>query len=110
MPGLHDGLVHGIREGRVLRRTLGEGERLMSAETHAALEAAIEAHIHSECDGDMAGAGVLVSETTTLDDLDNDDSVFYWAARNGQSAFLTDGLLNAVLNRSRYTRYDDEGD
>lgn len=82
----------------------------MSADTHAALEAAIEAHIADECDGDLTGARVLVTETTTLDDLENDDSVFYWASRNGQSAFLTDGLLTAVLNRARYTRHGDDDD
>jgi hypothetical protein len=71
----------------------------MSAETKAALEAAIEAHVADECDGDLAGAWVLVTETTTLAEMDEDDSVFYITTRNNQSRFLTDGLLYTALDR-----------
>lgn len=80
----------------------------MSDTTKTALEAAIEAHIADECDGDLTGAWVVVAETTTLTDMDNDDSVFYWDARDNQSSFMSDGLLSAVLNRARYHRTDDD--
>jgi len=80
----------------------------MSAETRAALESALEAHVADECDGDLTGAWVVVAETTTLTDMDNDDSVFYWDARDNQSSFMSDGLLSAVLNRSRYHRTGDD--
>jgi hypothetical protein len=75
-----------------------------------ALEAAIEAHVHDECDGDLTGAWVLVTETTTLADMDNNDSVFFWATREKQSSFMTDGLLSAVLHRERYARTDGDDD
>lgn len=71
----------------------------MSTDTKAALEAAIEAHVADECEGDLAGAWVLLAETTTLQNLDDEDSVFYLDFRQSQSRFLTDGLLHAALNR-----------
>lgn len=71
----------------------------MSADTKAALEAAIEAHIADECDGDLAGAWIVLAETTTLADIDDETVSFYYEARTNQSRFLTDGLLYNALNR-----------
>lgn len=79
----------------------------MSAETKATLEAALEAHVADECDGDMVGAWVALAETTTLDDMDAEASVFYIEARNQQSSFLTSGLLHAAIERSTWRDVDE---
>lgn len=71
----------------------------MSDQTRANLEQALAAHVADECDGDMAGAYVIVTETTTFADAEADDSVFYISTRAMQSRFYTDGLLHAALNR-----------
>lgn len=72
----------------------------MSVETHAQLEAAIEAHIANECDGDITGAWVILAETTTLTELDTDESSYYIGTRENQSVFMTDGLLHTALQRN----------
>lgn len=71
----------------------------MSADTKAALEAAIEAHIANECEGDMAGAWIVLTETTSLADIDDENSAFYLEGRVNQSRFVTDGLLYNALHR-----------
>ena len=82
----------------------------MSDETRATLEDALAAHVADECDGDMAGAYVIITETTTFEDAEADDSVFYIATRPMQSRFYTDGLLHAALNRETSYAYNDEDD
>jgi hypothetical protein len=78
----------------------------VSDQTKAALELALEAHIADECDGDMTGAWVFLAETTTADEMDMSQSVFYIETRNHQSRFMTDGLLHSALARDGWG--DDE--
>lgn len=81
----------------------------MSDTTRAALEEALAAHVADECDGDLAGAYVIVTETTTFADAEAEDSVFYFTTRAMQSRFYTDGLLYAARNRGD-TLFTDEDD
>lgn len=69
----------------------------MSAETKAALETAIASHIADECEGDIIGAWVVVTECTSLAEMDDDRSSWFTASRDMQSTFTTDGLLHAAL-------------
>lgn len=71
----------------------------MSADTKAALEQALSAHIADENDGDIATAWVIVAECASLDSLDNDESAYYVEGANAQSRFTGDGLLYAALHR-----------
>ena len=70
----------------------------MSAETRAALDAAIAAHVADECDGDMVTDWVVVTETTTIDMLDSGDGSMVIEAPDMQSNYLSEGLLHAALN------------
>ena len=70
----------------------------MSADTKAALDAAITAHVADEYDGDMVTAWVIVTETTTLDMLDEGEGAMVIEARDMQSSYLTTGLLHTALN------------
>jgi len=79
----------------------------MSAETKANLDAAIAAHIADECEGDLTGAWVVVTETTSLAEMDADKSAWFTATRDMQSNFTTDGLLYAALKVQRGTHEDD---
>lgn len=76
----------------------------MSDATKAALEEAISAHVADECDGDMTGAWVILAESTSLDDIENDVSSFYLTSRDSQSSFLTTGLLWQALEHGRFQR------
>lgn len=49
----------------------------MSEQTKAHLEAAIAAHIADECDGDHATSWVVVTDTTSLDDIETGRSSLY---------------------------------
>lgn len=77
----------------------------MSEQTKAALDAAIATHIADELDGDFATAWVILAETTTLEQMDDNRSSFYIDVRDTQSLYTTDGLLYHALNR---TGYDDD--
>jgi len=70
----------------------------VSAETKAVLEAAIAAHIADECDGDIAQGYVLVTETTSFEDMDHGISSWRIDTREHQSKFTTDGLLWNALH------------
>jgi hypothetical protein len=80
----------------------------MSAETKAALDAAIAAHVADECHGDMAGAWVVVAETTSLDEIDADMSSWYIGSRAMQSSIMTNGLLYSALTTGNAQRVDDD--
>ena len=70
----------------------------MSDATKAALDAAITAHVADEYDGDMVTAWVIVTETTTLDMLDEGEGAMVIEARDMQSSYLTQGLIYSALN------------
>lgn len=70
----------------------------MSADTLAALDAAIAAHVADEYDGDMVTGWVVVTETTTIDMLDSGEGSMVIESRDMQSSYLTQGLLYAALN------------
>lgn len=70
----------------------------MSAQTKAALQDAIAAHVADECDGDAAGAWVVVAESTNVTDMENDMSSWYIASRDYQSSIMTNGLLYSALS------------
>jgi hypothetical protein len=74
----------------------------VSVETKAALEEAIAAHVADECDGDMIGGWVVLAETTSLEQIEDDLSAFYLDARTSQSSFLTTGLLWQALEHGRF--------
>lgn len=69
----------------------------MSAETRAALDAAIATHIADEYEGDMASAWVVVAEVTTIEGLESGDGSMVVETRDMQSNYLTEGLLHAAL-------------
>lgn len=80
----------------------------MSAETKAALQDAIAAHVADECEGDSAGAWVVVAETTNVADIEADLSSWYIASRDYQSSIMTNGLLYSALSvNSAPDRRDD---
>lgn len=66
----------------------------MSVETKAALDAAIEAHVLDETDGDHAGAYVLVLERMSFNTEYEQGSVLVFT-RSGQSPIMTLGLINS---------------
>ena len=70
----------------------------MSAKTKAALQEAIAAHVADECEGDMAGAWVVVAESTNVSDVENDMSSWYIASRDYQASIMTNGLLYSALS------------
>lgn len=70
----------------------------MSTDTRAALDAAIAAHVSDEYDGDMVTGWVVVTETTTIDMLDEGEGSMVIESRDMQSQYLTQGLLYAALN------------
>ena len=70
----------------------------MSEQTKTALEAAIAAHIADECDGDHSTAWVVVTDTTSLDDIDTGRSSMYICTKEMQSMYTSDGLLYNALN------------
>lgn len=61
----------------------------MSDATKAALQDAIAAHVADECEGDAAGAWVVVAESTNVTDMENDMSSWYIASRDYQSSIMT---------------------
>ena len=72
----------------------------MSEQTKTALEAAIAAHIADECDGDHATAWVVVTDTTSIDDIETGRSSLYICTPEMQSMYTSDGLLYNALNVS----------
>lgn len=74
----------------------------MSDETRAALAEAINAHVADECDGDLVGGWVLITETTNLAEFDDEQSSFYILTRVNQSNFMTTGLLYRALEMGRF--------
>lgn len=77
----------------------------MSEQTSAARDAAISAHIADEHDGDLTGAWVLVTETTNMDEYDDDRTSFTIHTRGRQSMLMTTGLLYSAMN---YSSIDDD--
>ena len=80
----------------------------MSETTLAALEEAIATHVADECDNDLTAGWVVVAETTNLNEIDDGISSFYTATRNGQSNFLTTGLLHRAQEVGRMGIRDDD--
>lgn len=78
----------------------------MSDTTRATLDAAIAAHVADEYDGDMVTAWVVVTETTSIDLLDNNEGSMVVEQRSLQSTYLTTGLLHSALNASQGERQD----
>lgn len=72
----------------------------MSEATKQALEDAIAAHVADECDGDMSTSWLIIAETTSLEEMDDNRSSFYIDTRDLQSLYTTDGLLYNALNRN----------
>lgn len=70
----------------------------MSESTKAALDQAIAAHVADEYDGDMVTAWVIVTETTSIEMLDEGIGSMVIASKDMQSNYLTEGLLHAALN------------
>lgn len=69
----------------------------MSAETHAALEQAIEAHLRDEEDGMVIGYVAYVAYTTP--ELDSDDLNGYKFIRpEGQNYHSSLGLMHVMVN------------
>ena len=69
----------------------------MSEVTKAALDAALTAHVADEYEGDMVAAWVIVTETTTLDMLNEGEGAMVIETRDMQSNYLTNGLLHTAL-------------
>lgn len=84
-----------LRRHPVVGKFKGE---VMSAETKSALESAIAAHIADANEGDIIGAWVVVVETTSLAEMDDDRSSWFTVTRDMQSTFTPDGLLWSALN------------
>ena len=78
----------------------------MSDTTLQALEEALAAHVAAECDGDMIGAWIVLAETTSLQELEDQTSAFYIGTRNSQSSFMTTGLLWQALEHGRFNGDD----
>lgn len=73
----------------------------MSAETKAAIGAAIAAHIADEdSDGVMVGAWVVVAEVLDLSDLDRDRGS-HWYIDEG-SVYACRGLVEAARDVARF--------
>lgn len=72
----------------------------MSEQTKQALEAAVAAHVAEETDGDLATAWVIIAETTSLEEMDDNRSSFYIDTRDLQSLYTSDGLLYHALKRT----------
>lgn len=70
----------------------------MSEQTKTALDAAIAAHVADEYEGDMVTAWVCVTETTTLDILNEGGGTMVIETRDMQSNYLTTGLLHTALH------------
>lgn len=78
----------------------------MSADTKASMERAIEAHIADANEGDIIGAWVVVVETTSLAEMDDDRSSWFTVTRDMQSTFTSNGLLWSALNTRQAKRND----
>ena len=66
----------------------------MSAETKAALDAAIADHIAEECDGALLTGYVCQTEFTSMKLLDEDFSGFQRLIASGQTLTTTIGLMH----------------
>ena len=76
----------------------------MSAETKAALTKAIEEHVRDEDPGSITGAWICITETTNLDDFDNNRSRM-WVSTNG-NLFTCRGLVENYRRGNLRSRHD----
>lgn len=77
----------------------------MSAETKTALQVAIENHVRDET-SEYVGAWILVTATTSLDDLDRDEDGMYIEAAG--NAYTHTGLLYEAIHADRAERPSDD--
>lgn len=80
----------------------------MSAETKVALEAAIQAHVADECDGDHAGAYIVLTETTSLAEWASDVGSIFVASHG--SRFTIRGLVEIWRDINQRTHAGDADD
>lgn len=80
-------------------------EANVSEATKTALDAAIQAHIAEEFEGEAATSWVLVTEVTPASMvLDGSGGIFIVEDRDMQSEYLTRGLLWSALNANKGTQ------
>lgn len=65
----------------------------MSAETKAALEAALAAHIADQADGDIVTDWALIAAISSLDDLGTGRTRYFIEAITNQPVHVTAGLF-----------------
>lgn len=81
----------------------------MSADTKAALDAAISAHMADVSDGNIVPDYALVIGSTALDDIGSGRTRYYLEGNDGQPVHVSYGLLSYVLNSNLWDE-DDEDD
>lgn len=70
----------------------------MSTQTKEALEDALAAHVAAECDGELVGAWILVTETLALVP---EEGVSTMHVEASGSAYACRGLLEAAIDPMR---------
>ena len=80
----------------------------MSADTKAALEAALNAHITDVTDGDILTDWTLIAATTSVENIGTGTTRYFCEGNDGQPVHVTIGLLQ--YGRETTTWGDDEDD
>lgn len=80
----------------------------MTVDTKAALEAAIDAHIAEQCDGNLVTHYALIAATTTMADIGSGATSYFLEANSHQPLHVTIGLLSVGIDR--VSNMDDDDD
>lgn len=80
----------------------------MSADTKAALDAALAAHFADELDGAIVTAYVTQAAAMTSFDFDAERTQYFRTCAEGQSAHVTLGILDYAHARYRHDLMDDD--
>ena len=78
----------------------------MSAETKAALESAIAAHIADATDGNILTDWGMVTASTTMEDIGSGATVYRFDCNDGQPAHVSYGLMSYALQSSVWEEED----
>lgn len=79
----------------------------MSAETRAALEAALAAHIADRCDGAIVTDWALIAANSSLDDLGTGRTSYFVEANENQPVHVMTGLFRYA---SEHVLYGSDGE
>ena len=82
----------------------------MSAETKAALEAALAAHIADQCNGDLVTDWALVAATSTLDAIGTGATRYFIEANTNQPVHVMAGLFRYAGEHVIWGDDDDDKD